>query len=132
MMGDALIVAESMDNIIFIFINGSNRMDRQGFLFFQKSPMGAYGSECWDSPSPSEKGAKGEKIALNYNKKELGYRLITKNWRHRRGEIDLICLEKECLVFIKVRLRKVISLVPGIHLISRSKNHYCDVVPWPI
>ena len=47
------------------------------FSFFKKSPMGAYRNECWDSLSPSEKGAKGGKLALNYCKKELGFRLIT-------------------------------------------------------
>lgn len=92
------------------------------FSFFKKSPMGVYRNECWDSLSPSEKGAKGEKLALNYCKKELGFRLITKNWRHRRGEIDLICLDKDCLVFIEVRLRKATSLVSGVHSISRSKK----------
>ena len=74
--------------------------------------MGAYRNECWDSLSPSEKGAKGGKLALNYCKKELGY----------RGEIYLICLDKDCLVFIEVRLRKAISLVSGVHSISRSKK----------
>ena len=37
-------------------------------------------------------------------------------------EIDLICLDKDCLVFIEVRLRKAISLVSGVHSISRSKK----------
>lgn len=72
--------------------------------------------------SSSEKGAQGERLALNYCKKELGFRFITKNWRNRRGEIDLICLDKGCLVFIEVRLRKAVSLVSGVQSISRKKK----------
>lgn len=76
----------------------------------------------WESLSSSEKGVKGESLALYYCKKELGYRFVAKNWRHRRGEIDLICLDKSCLVFIEVRLRKAAALVSGVHSISRRKK----------
>ena len=79
-----------------------------------------------------KRGERGEKLALNYCKKELGYRFVAKNWRHRRGEIDLISLDKACLVFIEVRLRKALALVPGVHSISQRKNHYCVVPPWLI
>ena len=68
------------------------------------------------------KGSKGKKLALNYCKKELSYRLITRNWQHSRGEIDLICLDKDFLVFIEVRLSESISLVSGEHSISRCKR----------
>lgn len=92
------------------------------FSFFKQSPEYLQSNEYWDSLSTSEKGAQGERLALNYCKKELGYRFVTRNWRHHRGEIDLICLDKACLVFIEVRLRKAISLVSGVHSISRSKK----------
>ena len=52
----------------------------------------------------------------------MGYRIVTKNWRHHRGEIDLICLDQACLVFIEVRLRKAVSLVSGVQSISRKKK----------
>ena len=68
------------------------------------------------------KGSKGRKTSLKLLQKRIGFRFITKNWRHRRGEIDLICLDKDCLVFIEVRLRKATSLVSGVHSISRSKK----------
>ena len=92
------------------------------FSFFKKRPTGSLWNEDWDSLSPSEKGAKGEKLALNYCKQQLGYRFVIKNWRHRQGEIDLICLDKTCLVFIEVSLRKALSLMSGVHSISRRKK----------
>lgn len=92
------------------------------FSFFKQSPVGSHGEKYWSSLSSSEKGAKGEKLALAYCKKELGYRFVSKNWRYRRGEIDLICLDQSCLVFIEVRLRKAISFVSGVQSISRRKK----------
>lgn len=92
------------------------------FSFFKQSPLGPYRNQSWDSLSTSEKGDKGERLALNYCKKALGYRIVTKNWRHHRGEIDLICLDQACLVFIEVRLRKAVSLVSGVQSISRKKK----------
>ena len=92
------------------------------FSLFKQSSLRKAWYKCWDSMSSSEKGAQGERLALNYCKKELGFRFITKNWRNRRGEIDLICLDKGCLVFIEVRLRKETSLVSGVHSISQRKK----------
>ena len=68
------------------------------------------------------KGSKGRKTSLKLLQKRIGLSPYNRNWRHRRGEIHLICLDKDCLVFIEVRLRKAISLVSGVHSISRSKK----------
>ena len=35
-----------------------------------------------------------------------GYRILERNYRNRRGEIDLIALHQGCLVFIEVKYRK--------------------------
>ena len=35
-----------------------------------------------------------------------GLRLVTQNWQCRRGELDLIMLDGNCLVFIEVRYRQ--------------------------
>ena len=48
-------------------------------------------------------------------------------WRHKHGEIDLICSDKVYLVFIEVRLRKALALVAGDYSISQRKNHNCVV-----
>lgn len=36
---------------------------------------------------------------------QRGLKVLERNWRVRGGEIDLICEEKETLVFVEVRLR---------------------------
>ena len=51
-----------------------------------------------------EIGKKGEETALKYLQKK-GYQLVDQNYRHRRGEIDLIVKREDILVFVEVKLR---------------------------
>ncbi len=51
------------------------------------------------------KGKYGEDAAVRHLKK-LGFEILERNYRHRRGEIDVIALMKnEFLVFVEVKLR---------------------------
>jgi putative endonuclease len=50
-------------------------------------------------------GAWGEDLALRYLIKH-GYRLVERNYRTRRGEIDLILRNEGTLVFVEVKLRR--------------------------
>jgi len=50
-------------------------------------------------------GDAGEAIALEYLQQQ-GLTLITRNYRCRRGEIDLIMQHHESIVFIEVRYRR--------------------------
>ena len=70
----------------------------------------------------AERGVFGENLAADYCRKELGYRLIARNWSHKRGEIDLICQDGEVLVFIEVRARAEDALVSGFHSVGRRKK----------
>ncbi|MFH1597819.1 MAG: YraN family protein [Patescibacteria group bacterium] len=61
----------------------------------------------------------GEQLAVKYLAK-LGYRILNRKWRVREGEIDLIALEGNTLVFIEVKTRRshlfglaVESITPG-------------------
>lgn len=49
-------------------------------------------------------GQRGEQLAEHYlvNK---GFRIVDRNVRTKRGEIDLIAMEGNCLVFVEVRTR---------------------------
>ena len=50
-------------------------------------------------------GAKGEKIAADYLKKQ-GYKIVAKNFHSAHGEIDIIAENKEFIIFIEVKARK--------------------------
>lgn len=50
-------------------------------------------------------GDRGERAAARHLRKK-GYKVITRGYRTRRGEIDLIARDGQTLVFIEVKTRK--------------------------
>ncbi len=57
-----------------------------------------------------EIGKKYEEIAASYLE-EYGFVVLAKNFRCRQGEVDLIGIHDNCLVFVEVKYRK--SAVSG-------------------
>lgn len=58
-------------------------------------------------------GQDGEEEARKYLQAK-GLLVLETNWRHRRGELDIICLENECIVFVEVKTRSASSReLPG-------------------
>lgn len=47
-------------------------------------------------------GTRSERAAARFLRK-LGYRILTRNFRCEIGEIDLIALDGDCIVFVEVR-----------------------------
>ena len=60
-------------------------------------------------------GEYGEWLGKKYLKRK-GFKVRSVNWRSRRdrrNEIDLICMEREILVFVEIRARSVNSFTTG-------------------
>lgn len=55
-------------------------------------------------------GNKGEDLATRHLR-GIGHRIITRNWRHGRDEIDIVSLDGATLVFVEVKTQ-TLSLVP--------------------
>ena len=51
-----------------------------------------------------EIGAYGECVAAAFVRRH-GYRVLTRNYKTARGEIDLVCRHRDVLVFVEVRSR---------------------------
>ena len=49
-------------------------------------------------------GQLGEAMAQEYLKKQ-GYKIVIRNYRTKRGEIDIIAEKRGCLVFVEVRTK---------------------------
>ncbi|MBV8084791.1 MAG: YraN family protein [Chloroflexi bacterium] len=49
-----------------------------------------------------EIGQKGEDRAARYLE-SIGYRIVGRNWRHALGELDIVAMDKQELVFVEVR-----------------------------
>lgn len=69
----------------------------------------------------NSQGVKSEQQALAYLKKQ-GLALICQNYYCRFGEIDLIMLDQETLVFIEVRYRKNSDFGGALASITKRKQ----------
>ena len=50
------------------------------------------------------RGSMGEQIAAEHLL-EAGYEILDRNWRTRRGELDLIAADRDAIVFCEVKTR---------------------------
>ena len=55
-------------------------------------------------PLHLERGNLGEQAARKHLSGR-GLKFLTANFRSRRGEIDIVCREEDCLVFVEVKTR---------------------------
>ncbi len=67
-------------------------------------------------------GAKSEEFAAEWLRKHKRFRILSRNWRHKRDELDLVARDKATLVFVEVRARDASALVSGYHSITRKKK----------
>ncbi|NND94452.1 MAG: YraN family protein [Flavobacteriales bacterium] len=68
-------------------------------------------------------GLQGELFACTYLEGQ-GYRILEKNWRYQRAEIDIICLKGGHLVFVEVKTRTSDFLGDPASAVSRSKQKH--------
>jgi len=72
-------------------------------------------------------GKNGEEIAVEYLK-SLEYQIITRNFRCRFGEIDIIAYKDHTYIFVEVKTRKSLSFGRPAEAINRTKkNHLLNV-----
>lgn len=77
------------------------------------------------------KGKIGEEIAISYLKNK-GYSIVERNFQKRYGEIDIIAIDGNTLVFVEVKARQsdrfghpAESITPWkIHALKRSALYY--------
>jgi putative endonuclease len=68
-------------------------------------------------------GEWGENAATRFLVKN-GYKILEKNFRCRIGEIDIIAMDKEVLVFIEVKTRRNLSYGLPSESITATKLHH--------
>jgi putative endonuclease len=66
-------------------------------------------------------GDRAERKALHFLVRE-GLKPVTQNFRSRGGEIDLIMLHCDCLVFVEVRYRKSTRFASPASTVDRQKQ----------
>ena len=68
-----------------------------------------------------ERGRQAEALACHYLQ-EHGLRLLHQNWRCKRGELDLVMLDGDTVVFVEVRYRRHIAWGGAIESIDWRKR----------
>ena len=70
----------------------------------------------------SDKGGEGEELACEYLQ-EKGFIIIERNFRYRRGEIDIIAADAETLIFIEVKTWSSFGIESLEYAIDYKKKH---------
>jgi putative endonuclease len=71
-------------------------------------------------------GRNGETQAINYLN-NLGYQLVARNYRTPHGEIDLIMMKDDLLIFVEVKTRRSATMgFPEISVNARKLNHFLE------
>ncbi len=68
-------------------------------------------------------GNSGENTAVKFLKKNK-YKIIATNYKVKVGEIDIICENKEYIVFVEVKTRKSDSIISGVHAVDKRKQNH--------
>jgi putative endonuclease len=68
-----------------------------------------------------KRGQEGEDQACAYLIK-AGYRIITRNWKNGKQELDIICEDGEELVFVEVKHRIEPEPVMARHAVSKAQQ----------
>lgn len=76
-----------------------------------------------DELSRKTVGELGENIAVKFLKKNK-YKILTTNYSTKFGEIDIICENKEYIVFVEVKTRKKDSMVSGVYAVDKEKQRH--------
>ncbi|BCS88524.1 YraN family protein [Pseudodesulfovibrio sediminis] len=66
-------------------------------------------------------GDLGEDAAARYLETK-GFRILDRNWRFHQWELDLICKDRDTLVFVEVKTRKANSMATPGDALTRKKQ----------
>jgi len=75
-------------------------------------------------PKADSLGARGEKAAADYLRRTLGMKILARNVLCPGGELDIVALDGEDLVFIEVRTRSGELTGPPEKTINRDKKRF--------
>ncbi|RPJ55883.1 MAG: hypothetical protein EHM23_24870 [Acidobacteria bacterium] len=70
-------------------------------------------------------GVWGEWVALRYLRRQ-GWDIVARNWKGKRGELDLVAFEDQFLVFVEVKTRQVPSALTPEDQITKKKEMMLD------
>lgn len=73
------------------------------------------------APGTRARGAWAERCAENHLAQH-GLHTVARNYHCRRGELDLVCVDGESMVFVEVRYRRRNAMVSALESITYAKQ----------
>jgi len=67
-------------------------------------------------------GTRSERAAARFLRRERGYRILRRNFSCPRGELDIIALDGDCLVFVEVRSTEGEDSIPPVESVDHDKQ----------
>lgn len=78
--------------------------------------------KLWARPLPAERlGNSGENLAAEYLERQ-GFQILERQWRSRFGELDLVAVDSETIVFVEVKTRATMAAGDPTEAITRAKQ----------
>src|SRR5438132_12088484 len=79
-------------------------------------------SKASSQPQHLRRGARGEKLASRFLRRQ-GYKILYRNFKDRRGgEIDIVCRDGDTLVFVEVKTRGTEEFGRPVEAVDRQKQ----------
>jgi putative endonuclease len=72
-------------------------------------------------------GERGEEFAARYLRRH-GYKILVRRFKSRAGEIDIVCRQKDWLVFVEVKTRKSDQYGAPSEAVTREKQKHMSKV----
>jgi putative endonuclease len=69
----------------------------------------------------AELGIYGETLAVRYLTK-IGFTVLERNYRFKKNEVDIICLDKEILVIVEVKTRQTAEIGEPWRAVTKQKQ----------
>ncbi|WP_286182127.1 YraN family protein [Desulfovibrio sp. Huiquan2017] len=74
------------------------------------------------APAPNRhRGASGEDAAARYLESR-GFRVLDRNWRFHQWELDLVCRDRDTVVFVEVKTRRAGAMAAPGEALTRKKQ----------
>lgn len=98
-------------------------------MAFARYIAGVLRQSVW--PLKSEKttkeiGDRGEAIAARYLRRK-GYKILTRQWHARHGEIDILARHGDILVIVEVKTRSREDFGRGLDAVDREKQRHLSL-----
>jgi putative endonuclease len=75
-------------------------------------------------PQHLRQGERGEKLAAKFLRHKCGFKVLLRNFKAKHGEIDIVCRDKDTLVFVEVKTRASEEFGTPADAVDRDKKFH--------